>query len=104
MVADVDRDGNCETRSEDEEDDFSDDFFDAGGGAVIGPDRLSLRAASERGQSGSGGDTKDDPVGPITPSAAAGPTATFPHNKKLVAEDFSSCTISSTSTDLDDEV
>ena len=109
VVADVDRDGDGdgETRGEDEEEDSSDDFFDAGEGAVIGPDRLSSRAASESGQSGSGGGTEDDPVGPITPSAAAGPTATIPHNnnnnKKLAAVDFSSRTISSTSTDLDDE-
>ena len=75
-VADVDRDGDSETRGEDEED-FSDDF-DAGEGAVIGPDRLSSRAASESGQSGSGGGTEDDPVGPITPSAATGPTTTIP--------------------------
>ena len=106
VVADVDRDsdGDGETRGEDEEEDSSDDFFDAGEGAVIGPDRLSSRAASENGQSGSGGGTKDNPVGPITPSAAAGPTATIPHNnKKLAAVDFSSRTISSTSTDLDEE-
>ena len=106
---DVDRDGDCgETRGEvDEEEDSSDDFFDAGEGAVIGPDRLSLRAASESGQSqsGSGGGTEDDPVSPVTPSAAAGPTATIPHNnnKKLTAVDFSTRMISSTSTDLDDE-
>ena len=110
MVADVDHDGDGgETRGEvDEEEDSSDDFFDAGGGAVLAGDRLSLRAASESGQSqsGSGGGTEDDPVGPVTPSAAAGPTATIPHNnnnKKLTAVDFSSRTISSTSMDLDDE-
>ena len=100
LVADLDRDGNGETRGEDEEEDSSDDFFDAGEGAVIGPDRLSLRAASESGQSGSGGGTEDDPVGPMTPSAAA----TIPHyNNKPTAVDFSSRAISSTSTDLDDE-
>ena len=71
LVADLDRDGDGETRGEDEEEDSSDDFFDADEGAVIGPDRLSLRAASESGQSGSGGGTEDDPVGPITPSATA---------------------------------
>ena len=107
VVAGVDQDGegDGETRGEDEEEDSSDDFFDAGEGAVIGPDRLSSRAASESGQSGSGGGTEDDPVGPITPSPTAGPTATIPHNnnKKLAAVDFSSRTISSTSTDLDDE-
>ena len=107
VVTDVDRDGDGdgETRGEGEEEGSSDDLFDAGEGAVIGPDRLSLRAASESGQSGSGGGTEDDPVGPITPSAA-GSTATIPHNnnnKKLAAVDFSSRTISSTSTDLDDE-
>ena len=100
VVADVDRDGDGETRGEDEEEDSSDDFFDAGEGAVIGPDRLSLRAASESGQNGSGGGTEDDPVGPMTPSAAA----TIPHNNnKPTAVDFSSRTISSASTDLDDE-
>ena len=110
VVADVDRDGDGdgETRGEDEED-SSDDFFDAGEGAVIGPDRLCLRAAPESGRSGSGGGTEDDPVGPITPSAAGGPTVTIPHNNnnnnnnKLAAVDFSSRTISSTLTDLDDE-
>ena len=106
VVTDVDRDGDGdgETRGEGEEEGSSDDLFDAGEGAVIGPDRLSLRAASESGQSGSGGGTEDDSVGPITPSAA-GSTATIPHNKKkkLTAVDFSSRTISSTSTDLDDE-
>ena len=110
VVADVDRDGDSgEPRGEvDEEEDSSDDFFDAGEGAVLAGDRLSLRAASESGQSqsGSGGGTENDPVGPVTPSAAAGPTATIPHNNKnnkLTAVDFSSRTISSTSTDLDDE-
>ena len=103
LVADLDRDGDDETRGEDEEEDSSDDFFDADEGAVIGHDRLSLRAASESGQSGGGG-TEDDPVVPITPSAAAGPTATIPHNNnKPTAVDFSSRAISSTSTDLDDE-
>ena len=102
MVADVDRDGgDGETRDEDEEEDSSDHFFDAGEGAVIGPDRLSLRAASESGQSqsGSGGGTEDDPVGPVTPSAA-GPTATIPHNNKPTAVDFRRAR---SSTDLDDE-
>jgi hypothetical protein len=64
VVVDVvaDGDGDGATR-EDEEEDSSDDFFDAGEGAVI-PDRLSLCAASESGQSGSGGGTEDDPWGP----------------------------------------
>jgi hypothetical protein len=66
VVPEVVPDGNGETH-EDEEEDSSDDFFDAGEGAVI-PDRLSLRPASESGQSGSGGGTEDDPVGPVTPA------------------------------------
>ena len=49
-----------------------------GEGAVISPDRLSSRANSESGQSGSGGGTEGDPIGPIMPSAAASPTATIP--------------------------
>ena len=110
MVADVDREGDRgETRGEvDEEEDSSDDFFDAGEGAVIGTDYLSLHTASESGQSqSSGGGTEDDPVGPITLSAAppAGPTTAIPHNNKTAVDpwvDFSSRTISSTSTDLDD--
>ena len=104
VVAERDGAGDGETRGEDEDEDSSDDFFDAGEGAVIGPDRLSLRAASEsrQSQSGSGGGTEYDPVGPVTPSAAAGPTATTPHNKPT-AVDFSLRTITSASTDLDDE-
>ena len=50
VVSDVvvaEGDGDGETR-EDEEEDSSDDFFDAGQGAVIGPDHLSC-AASESG-------------------------------------------------------
>ena len=91
MVANVTRDGDGETRGEDEEEDSSDDYFDSGEGAVIGPDRLSLRAASESGQSGSGGGTEDEPVGPITSSADA-----IPHtNNKPTAVDFSPRTISS---------
>ena len=100
MVADVERDGDGETRGEDEED-SSDDFFDAGEGAVIGPDRLSLRAVSESGQSGGG--TEDDPVGPVTPSAAASPIVAVTHNSNPTAVDFLSPTILSASTDLDDE-
>jgi hypothetical protein len=100
VVPEVVPDGNGETH-EDEEEDSSDDFFDAGEGAVI-HDRLSLRPASESGQSGSGGGTEDDPVGPVTPSAANTNTNTLPHNTKLTAVDFSR-TISSDSTDLDDE-
>ena len=104
VVADVDRDGDGETRGEDEEADSFDDFFDEGEGAVIGPDHLSLCATSEGGQSGGGGSTEDDPVGPVTPSAVGGPTATIPrNNNKPTAVDFSSRTISSASTDLDDE-
>ena len=45
---------------------------------TIAPDRLSLRAASESGQSGGGG-TEDDSVGPVTPSAC-GPATPIPHN------------------------
>ena len=101
VVADVDRDGGGETHGEDEEEDSSEDFFDAGGGAVIADGRLSLRAVSESGQSGSGGGTEE---GPVTPGAAAGPTATIPHNNlKPTAVEFLSRTISSASTDLDDE-
>ena len=44
MVADGDRDGDGETGGEDEEDD-SDDFFEAGEGAVLAGTCLSLRAA-----------------------------------------------------------
>ena len=44
-----------ETRGEDEEEYSSDDFFDAGERAAIDHDRISLRAASESGQSGGGG-------------------------------------------------
>ena len=43
MVADVDGDS---TR-DDEEKDSSDDFFDAGEGAIVVGDGISLRAASE---------------------------------------------------------
>ena len=101
VVADVDRDGDGKTGGEDEEEDSSKDFFDASEGAVIGPDRLSLRAASESGQSGSGGGTEE---GPVTPGAGTGPTATIPHNNlKPTVVDFLSRTISSASTDLDDE-
>ena len=46
-VVDVDRDGDGETRGEDEEEEEEDDFFDAGEGAVISPDRLSLRAGEQ---------------------------------------------------------
>ena len=53
----ADGDGDCGT-CEDEEKDLSDDFFDAGDGAVIG-NRLSLRAVS-----GSGGGTEADPSVP----------------------------------------
>ena len=101
MVADeeaADQYGDCETHGEDEED-SSDDFFDAGEGAVIYPVCLSLRAASES----SGGSTEDDPVGPVTPGAGAGPTVAITHNNKPTAVTFSSLTISLASTDLDDE-
>ena len=40
-------DGDDETL-EDEEEEFLDNLFDAGEGAVIGPDRLSLRRIGER--------------------------------------------------------
>ncbi|KAN0141543.1 hypothetical protein V8E53_000005 [Lactarius tabidus] len=69
-----DADNSLESMSDPEEDeddmpddkdceaeDSSHDFLDAGEGVVI-PDRLSLRAAFESGQSGSGGGTEDDPV------------------------------------------
>jgi hypothetical protein len=83
----------------DEEEVSDDDFFDASEGAVI-PDHLSLRAASESGQSESGSGTEDDPDGPVTPSVAN--TNTLPHNNKPSAVDFSR-TISSDSTDLDNK-
>lgn len=61
---DGDRDGEtCEDEEEDSDD------FDADEGAVIG-DRLSSRITSERKKSR--GNTKDEPVGSVTPSA--GPT------------------------------
>jgi hypothetical protein len=62
IVADVLADGDGDAR-EGEAEDSSYHFLDAGEGAVI-PDRLSFRAASEIGQSGSGGGTEDDPVVP----------------------------------------
>ena len=93
VVASVDRDGDGETRGEDKKEDSSDDYFDSGEGVVIGPDHLSLRAASESGQSGSGGGTEDDPVGPITSSVDA-----IPHNNdRPTAVDFSSRMTSSAS-------
>ena len=98
MVADSDGERHCEDKE-----DSSDDFFDSGEGAVIGPDRLSLRAASESGQSGSDGGTEDYPVGPVTLNAAAGPTASITYNNKPTAVDLSSRTILSSSKDLDDE-
>jgi hypothetical protein len=64
VVGDGDAGAGKETRK-DEEEDSSDDFFDAGEGPLIG-DRISLCAASESGQSGGG--TEDDPLGPVTPS------------------------------------
>lgn len=58
---------------ENEEEDSSDNFFEAGESAVIG-DCLSSSAAPKSGlESGkSGGGTEDDPIAPVTPSA--GPT------------------------------
>ncbi|KAH9020204.1 hypothetical protein EDB85DRAFT_532534 [Lactarius pseudohatsudake] len=88
-----DEDGD--TREDDEDSDG--DFFDAGD-AIIG-DRFSLRAASESGQSGGG--TEDDPVGPVTPSAAP-PMSGGTISRKPNAVDFSR-TISADSGDLDDE-
>ena len=101
VVVDVDRDGDGETHGEDEED-SSDVLFDAGEGVVIGGDRLSLHAASESSQSGGGGGTEDDPVNPVA-SGTAIPHNSTPSSSKPTAVDFSSRTISSTSTDLDDE-
>ncbi|KAF8269991.1 hypothetical protein EI94DRAFT_1699168 [Lactarius quietus] len=113
---------DVETR-EDEEEYSSEDFFDAGDGAVIdagdgavidagdgavidagdgaviGAVRLSSRAASESGQSGVG--TEDDPVGPVTPSAV--PTMPSSTRKATVVDVDFSRTISSDSVDLDDE-
>ena len=65
VVADGDGDGET---YENEEEDSSDDFFYAGEGAII-PGRLSLRATSESGGSG----TKHNPVDPVT-TGAGGPT------------------------------
>ena len=91
VVASVDRDGDGETRGEDKEEDSLDDYFYSGKGVVISPDRLSLRAASESGQSGGIGGTEDDLVGPRTFSADA-----IPHtDNKPTAVDFSSRMISS---------
>ena len=58
-------DWHRDTREEEEEE-VSHHVFDAGQGSV--GDHLSLRAASESSQSRGG--TEDDPIGPITPSAA----------------------------------
>ncbi|KAN0133892.1 Peptidase family C54 domain containing protein [Lactarius tabidus] len=86
-VADViaQGDGSGDIREDDDED-SSDDFFDASEGACD--------------QSGSGGGNEDDPVGPVTPSAAN--TKTLAHNSKPIAVDFTR-TISPDSVDLDDE-
>ena len=48
MGAYGDQDGDISTR-EDEEKDSLDEFLDSGNGALIGPDRLSLRTASKSG-------------------------------------------------------
>ena len=91
VVADVDRDADGETRGEDEEETPQTISLTQAKAPSSAPDRHSLRAASESDQSGSAGGTGDDPVGPITPSAAAGPTATVPHNNdKPAAVEFSS--------------
>lgn len=63
MVAYGDQDGDISTR-EDEEKDSLDESFDSGNGALMGPDRLSLRTASKSGQIGGGGGTNDDPSAP----------------------------------------
>ena len=89
-------DGHRDTR-EVEEEEGSDYVFDAGEGTV--GDHLYLHAASESGQSGGG--TEENPVRPVTPSAA--PTmAGGIISRKATAVDFSH-TISSDSADLDDE-
>jgi hypothetical protein len=95
VAADVlaDSDGNAH---EGEAEDSSDNSFDVGEGSIIS-NHLSLRTASESGQSGSGSGTEDDPVGPVMPSAGS---PTIPHHSK--ATNFSR-TISSDSTDLDDK-
>lgn len=100
VVGEVDGD----TREDEIEEGSDDDFFDAGD-AITG-DRLSSRAESESGQSGGG--TEDDPVGPVTPSAAAAPMAgrtisrIKPPNAAVAVVDFSR-TISADSGDLDDD-
>jgi cysteine protease ATG4 len=82
-----DRDSSRSGVREDEDEDGSDDFFDAGD-AVIG-----------RTESESGG-TEDDPVGPVTPSAAA-PTSDRTHSRKQQPNANFSRTISADSADLD---
>ena len=70
----------------DKEEASFDEFFDANK-ASLSVAIVSLRAASESDQSGSG--TEDDPVGPVMPGAAC-PTADS-HNtnsSKLTAVDF----------------
>jgi len=91
-----DEDGD--TREDEDEEDSDGDFFDAGDGAVIG-DRVSSRTASESGQSGGG--TEDDPVGPVTPSAAPS-MARGTMSRKANSVNFSR-TMSADSGDLDDE-
>ena len=61
VVTNGDSNGNGEMHGEDEED-SSDDFFDAGEGAIISPNRLPLDTTSKSSQNGSCGGTKDDPV------------------------------------------
>ena len=83
----------------DEEEEGSDDFFDAGEGAVIGGRGVSSRAESESGQSGGG--TEDDPVGPVTPSAAPTMVDGGTISRKPNAVNFSR-TISADSADSND--
>ena len=86
VVADVVAvDGNGNGSISKDEEDSSDDLFDA----VIGPevpDRLSSRAASESAQSGSGNGTEDDSIGPVMPSDAARPTAILQNNKPTAGD------------------
>ncbi|KAF8269983.1 hypothetical protein EI94DRAFT_1798666 [Lactarius quietus] len=82
-------DANVETREEVE--DSSDDFFRF----------WRWRRTSESGQSGAG--TEDDPVAPVTPSAAPSSTISQQQRKATAADVDLSRTRSSDSADLDDE-
>ena len=95
-VADVVADGDGDSEiCENEREDSPDDCFYGGKGAItLG--RVSLRAASKSGGSG----TEDDPADPVLNDQYRRPD--YPRNgkHKPTAMDFSSRTISSHSTDL----